>query len=349
MHKPFKIEQLREALGIDSTSGRLDWDDLPSLQDVLKCCHNLITLDDNLEVLITHHSVRQHLERRKVTDELFPGGFDLNTSELELGELCLAHLTSQDYALALQSSLKDSKLRFPSKAVERLSESVPSMVRSFLPKPKNTSISIPQNPPKAFSPKKLPSFFYFAKDQWAPLTRVITQESRSWERFRMLVLEPNSSWELQPWGNTRSLDSYYSELLGWTVAHGHTPMLEILMSLQNPKPKDEIFNLPLYRYSYLPPLHLASRKGNYDIVMKLLARCDPKGLDSDQRTALHHASESGAAGVAALLVDNNVPLNAIDSKGETSIFVAASNNHHKMVRTLSLLGADLNDKARHLQ
>src|SRR5947208_14974253 len=100
--KPFEISQLREALAINPVTGCLDQDNMPPAHEILKCCSNLIIQDSNGQIILAHYSVRQFLEHRTVNAQLFPNGLKLDAEELKLGMLCIAHLTSPNYALALQ-------------------------------------------------------------------------------------------------------------------------------------------------------------------------------------------------------------------------------------------------------
>jgi ankyrin repeat protein len=349
--RPLKIDQLREALAIDADTGCLDRENMPSAQELLKCCSNLITRDHSGQVLLIHHSVRQFLEDRKADARLFPTGFELNAVELELGKLCVAHLTSPDYALSLQPSnaSKGSTIKMDPAAVEKLVQPI-SWMRFAMPKPRSAQISFPRisflrNASKAPPITELSSFFHFAKEQWAPLTHGIAKDSNCWHKFRTLALEPNLSWQWHPWEPIgESLDSHYSGLLGWAIVNRHLPLLDLLFDPQNPKPRTDIFNLPFYYHNNLPALHLASRIGKIEITQRLLQVCDPRKTDNNGRTALHHAAETGHTGIVVLLVKKKANLKAKDDKGQTALHLAAGNGHEVVVRALIDRGADVNAK-----
>ena len=343
--RPFKIDQLREALAVDADTGCLDRENMPSAQELLKCCSNLITRDHNGQVLFVHHSVRQFLEDRKADARLFPTGFELNAAELELGKLCVVHLTSPDYALSLQHSNanKGSTIKVGPTAVEKLVQPIPWM-RFAMPKPRSTQISFPRNASRA-PLTELSSFFHFAKEQWAPLTHGIVKDSNCWHKFRTLALEPNLSWRWHPWEPIgESLDSHYSGLLGWAIVNRHLPLLDLLFDPQNPKPRTDIFNLPFHSYGNLPALHLASRIGKTEITQRLLQVCNTKKTDNNGRTALHHAAETGHTDIVILLVKKKANLRAKDDKGQTALHLAAGNGHEVAVRALIEMGADANAK-----
>ena len=333
--RPFKVSQLREALAIDPVTGCLDLDQghIPSAQELLKCCSNLIIQDCNDQVLLAHYSVRQFLEDRKPDARLFPTGLELSTAGLELGEICVTHLTSPYYTLALQpSNMRRDLVVNVSPVIEtvidKLGEKIPYLGRLGLTNPRPARIPWPPKTSKATSIKEPPSFFHFAKEQWAPLTHEIAKDSNCWDKFRVLALEPNLSWRLHPWEPLgESLDSHFSGLLGWAIVNRHLPLLDLLFGLQNPKPRTDIFNLPFCHYGNLPPLHLASRVGDAKCIQRLLQVCNPKKVDDTGRTALHHAAEMGHTDVALLLSKTRAILKAKDDKGQTALHLAAANGH----------------------
>jgi hypothetical protein len=230
---------------------------------------------------------------------LFPTGLELSAARLEIGKLCVAHLTSPNYTLALQPSDGRQDVAFDASPViqtviRRLGENIPYLGRLGLTKARPLRFPWPPRASRASPVNEPPSFFRFAKEQWAPLTHGIDKDSTSWDKFRMLALEPNLSWRLHPWEPLgESLDSHFSGLLGWAIVNRHLPLLDLLFGLQNPKPRTDIFNLPFCHYSNLPPLHLASRIGDAESNQWLLRVCNPKKIDDAGRTALDHAAETG--------------------------------------------------------
>jgi ankyrin repeat protein len=342
--KPFELDQLREVLAINVSTGRLHRDKVPPAREILKCCSNLVTTDDNNQVLLVHHSVRQFLCAGKANDELFAAGFDLANSKLELGQLCVAHLTSADYSRTLQSSSKPRGPEFTinAQAVEILSRNVPSWVQRALPQPKPVHVFLPK---KSQPNMKPPSCFQFAKENWAPLTAGINRSSDSWDAFSTLALEPNSSWRLHPWPpQGESLDSHYFGLLGWAIANFHLPLIDLLLGLRR-KPRTDIFDLPFHYYEDLPALHLASRLGYLEIVKLLLPFCDINKKDNTGKTALHHAAKSGQSDIIMLLLlERKANIKARDVEKRTALHLAAVNGHVESVQLLLDGGANIKDK-----
>jgi hypothetical protein len=220
--RPFTVSQLREALAINSVTGCIDQDNMPSVQELLKCCSNLITRDCNDQVLLAHYSVRQFLEDRTHDVRLFSTGLDLSAAGLELGKLCVAHLTSPEYTLALQPSnaRKDFAVNVSpviETVIDKLSANLPYLGLLGLAKPRPVRIPWPPKSSRATPAREPPSFFHFAKEQWAPLTHGIAKDSICWDKFRTLALQPNLSWRLHPWEPLgESLDSHFSGLMGYS-------------------------------------------------------------------------------------------------------------------------------------
>src|SRR5436305_7794422 len=76
--KPFKINQLREALAINTENGCLTRENLLPEQLVLKCCSNILIRNYDDQVLLAHYSVRQFLVNRQADVQVFPSRFELS-------------------------------------------------------------------------------------------------------------------------------------------------------------------------------------------------------------------------------------------------------------------------------
>ncbi|KAK2589788.1 hypothetical protein QQS21_012532 [Conoideocrella luteorostrata] len=342
--QPFQIDQLRQALAINPKTGCLDRNRMLTRQEIVRCCSNLVTLNHG-QILLAHHSVRQFLETRLSAGQFLGAPFELDTAQLQLGELCVFHLTSADYGLTLQSHDKGSQIVLGTPIMKKLIETtVPSWTHGLLRKHKPATVVLPRKSPKPPATEEL-SFFQYARDEWAPLTRSITKDSSHWDRFCTLALELNLSWELHPWPPLgQSLDSHYSGLLGWAIANCHAPLLDLLFSLHDYKPKTDIFNIPLPHYNNLPALHLGSSIGDIEIIKRLLKVCNLKKTDNNRRTGLHHAAEKGYSEIALLLIQRHADLKAQDSRGRTALHFAAEHGRNGTAQVLISGGADVNQK-----
>lgn len=344
---PFQVDQLREALAIHPNTGCLDRNRMPPRQEIVKCCCNLIT-SNNGQILLAHHSVRQFLETRLPSGRFTWASYKLHTAQLELGALCVNHLTSADYGLNLQHyNLGEcSRIAIGKPTMKTLIEGpLPSWTHRLLLRPKPATMFLPSKASSPPSDMELSSFFHYAKAHWAPLTRNITKASPHWDNFRRLALEPNLSWRLHPWPPLgESLNSHYFGLLGWAIVHYHVPLLDLLLGIQDFKPRDGIFNMPFYQYDNLPALHLASRAGNTEIIKRLLEVCNPNKKDNNHQTGLHHAAETGRVDVSLLLIQRQASLKAQDNRGRTALHSAAERGHVSVVQALIDGGADINQK-----
>lgn len=99
---------------MDSLTGSLERDNIPLIQDVLKCCSSLVVRDENDQVLLAHHSVRQFLRDYPdltpkslqsydtlVWEKTISGPVRHKIRELELARLCSLHLSSPEYGHAM--------------------------------------------------------------------------------------------------------------------------------------------------------------------------------------------------------------------------------------------------------
>ena len=125
--RPFTVSQLKQALAIDTQSGHLDHSQMPTTQDILRSCANLIMKDNDDFIIFAHHTVRQFLKARSDDRQIFPAGFDLVNAKLELGQLCVAHLCSSDYSLSIQYYDADEgpPLKLEPAAILRLTGIIP--------------------------------------------------------------------------------------------------------------------------------------------------------------------------------------------------------------------------------
>ena len=238
---PFTVEQLCEAWAIYVNHGRLNRLLMPSKQDILRSCSILITLDSQDHVLLAPHSVLQFLVTRPEDHRIFRDSFSVESAKLELGELCVAHLTSEDYNLAVQHFNKGPTLHIEPMAVATLTNASPSLLRFAISKFRSTQITLPLTPESAQVPTHLPSFFHFARDQWAPLTSHLRPDSRYWDSFRTLALQPNLTWRMHPLVPlAQSASSHYSGLLGWAIANRHRPLIDILMHIDTFRMRDDM-------------------------------------------------------------------------------------------------------------
>lgn len=353
--KPFKSRQLLEALAIDPLNGSLERDNIPLILDVLRSCSNLVIRDENDQIILAHHSVRQFLLNYRDFTPRFLQSYDNlawertisgperfhQIHELELGRLCISHLSSPEYGRAVAAPSTKSAID-----VSQVSGAVLGNFNlgfgkwSWTTSRKSKPLFITPHvkPADSTTYRGLPAFFDFAREQWALLTRSIDQTDPSWSKFRALALEPNLTYHIHPWRSIGvSLDSHFSALLGWSINNDHLPLLELLTESENPKPRADIFNLPLTSYDGLLPLHFAAKHGCYRGFPYLLRVCDYTRLDGRRRTYLHYASEMGHQAIFDYIHDfarqqknGGLKFNAQDDQGHTALHLAAAHGHNSV-------------------
>ena len=96
-------------------------------------------------------------------------------------------------------------------------------------------------------------------------------------------------------------------------------------------------------------LHLATKEGNKDTVLKLLDRStdDVNARDKDGKTALYMAAEKDHADTVQALLNHGAYVNARDDNyGETALHVAAEKDHAETVQVLLNHDADADVNAR---
>jgi uncharacterized protein len=98
----------------------------------------------------------------------------------------------------------------------------------------------------------------------------------------------------------------------------------------------------------LTPLLVSTRDswhGRPDAVMTLLANgADPRAMDNDGNTALHHAARSTDPGVAALLLDAGADINVINHHGWNPLGVACEAGNWRLAKFLLDRRADIEPK-----
>lgn len=377
--KPFQLQQLREALAIDHSSGRINTDRIPAIDDVVKCCSNLIVQNSNDEIVFAHHSIIQFIlstqlfmfDEWKIHDpsliQIFFKPHPSTVSDYvwervrnKLARLCVQHLTSSDYDLSVQRQSPSENIRLGFQPVSLMNSSIPfvgGLFRSRKPQSKPVYVNLSGILANNQQYSNVPSFFYFSRDSWAPLTRAVKIleletvdvrkriEDKLGVSYERLALQPNLTYQMHPWRSLgNSLNSHFAGLLGYSIAEHHDLLLDLFLTQNDPKPRKELFDHPLQNYDNLPPLHLAFQCGNIYACRHLFSKCDATRVDSNRRTILHHAAFSGKVGIIMLdnILKKGVKIRAKDSDGWTALGIAANRGHADIVDVLIKLGADIN-------
>jgi hypothetical protein len=86
------------------------------------------------------------------------------------------------------------------------------------------------------------------------------------------------------------------------------------------------------------------REQNEDYIISLIEqkKVDIFARDDEERTALHWASAEGKKNIAAVLIDNGVPVNSVDKHKYTSLHTAVFRNQEESAKLLIQKGIDIN-------
>ncbi|XP_048384495.1 ankycorbin isoform X3 [Stegostoma tigrinum] len=77
------------------------------------------------------------------------------------------------------------------------------------------------------------------------------------------------------------------------------------------------------------------------ILSRKSCKCPVECVDSNGKTALHHAAGSGTISIVQLLCEHKCPINVKDTEGFTPLIQAAQNNHAEVCHYLIDQGADI--------
>ncbi|KAH8723832.1 hypothetical protein GQ44DRAFT_773708 [Phaeosphaeriaceae sp. PMI808] len=345
---PFNIIQLQEALIVDPNSGESGDDSIPK-EEILTCCASLAYFQKDASaelVLLAHHSVRQFL---------FPLGAEsgYTTTQVELGELCVAHLYRHRPVKELithgkRSSTPIRTLRIPRSPISTIGSIVlPGIFKSLSSTrsdhQKSAFIQLPKPTPRKATMVKETGFMSYAKKNWMLLTSNLSRSSRHWSSFEKLALPNDRSWDIYPWPQQgyQALDSHVFRLYAWSILNCHYSLLSLTIA-QKETVKRDIFNLPLFDdvgQLTMLPLPAAAATGDTKIVEYLL-KILPK-VNEQHSYALHVACSKGYVEVVQLLLEAGTDINTKAGNLGSALQAAKCQGHDRLVRYLIDAGVEL--------
>lgn len=337
------IAEMQEAIAFTTADRRWVSGKIQSSKSIVGRCANLVVVDAlDHHIRFAHPSVLQYIIKRAVPDHAFR--IDYKQGKLSCAEFSINYLSFSDFGSRLQEV--DRTYDGVAKTVLASTNSLGKMMSKIARhRPRRTASSISVGLPPATFLGPTPGdtrfkFLSYAAENWANDSKFITKESRMWENFRSLAIEPSTSWKLHPWhSDGLSQHSHLHGLLAWAVRKRHLPLLEILVQSTAEFKVAELCREPLVEDG-LPALHLASRLGYDDVVTLLLNVTGANTLDYLRRTALHHAAEKGHSGVTKiLLATKSVKLNEMSNLNATPLLLAARQGHLGVARLLLDAGA----------
>jgi ankyrin repeat protein len=352
--RPFKIAELCEFLAIDPQTGLLQREAIIDKSVVIEGCSNLIYINVNDEVVFVHHSLRRFLQT--IEGSLI---WNLKQEKLNLGCLCLKYLTGPDFTLAVDHRREKVSIPYDGRTLVQQVFDLPRILQPRSTRPARAVTVSPQALGMVRNQARGPLHaLVFARQSWLLLTRHITVHEPHWKLFLELALRPSDEFKFHPWEcQAQSMQAHYGKLLGWSIAYSHWPLLLTLSYATSPRPRGEIYDIPLPEYHGLLPLHLAARTQNKAVASNSTSYVDrfaheyifedifrhAKYLSDKQKyTALHHAAEVGNTSAVKLIVDLKPPQfrQDQDDHKRTALAVAAIEGKHKVLSILLQFGAD---------
>ena len=344
--QPLTMTQLRQALAIDPDTGNIRHGMMPSVQDTLRSCANLVIQNTNEQVVLAHHSVYQYLKDRIQVQRQEATSIPADDPEtptlfttITLARICIEHLLSENYTLAVQQVKNGSTLRLESSEIVRLTAAIPWSIRSFLPQPKPIQVTLPPMQPKSLKIPALPDFFHYAREQWPELTRDWETSSIHCTKFADLALKPNLTWRLHPWKPLgQSLDSHYFGLLGWSIVNRHKSLFQLLFVNPDTMLREDLYAAPFHLYDNLNCVLLAARSNTpwvFDHIPWTALNTLLKSQDHNGWTALHYAVNLGSISLVITLTKLIQSLDvSIIEQGVSALEMAVANGDGEIVAIL---------------
>ncbi|RDW76415.1 uncharacterized protein DSM5745_06407 [Aspergillus mulundensis] len=344
--RPLLVEELREATAFSIHDEEWDAERIPNKNFIVGCCANLVVEDPvDTSVRFAHPSVGQYI--RKHSDGFPSWPKTPEKGQLECGEFCVSYLAFSDFCLQLERQrmqLITAKIPDPrSMARETTLPSRVGIGKLFSWRLGKKQLE-PVNLPLIIRTKSTPcraqyKFLDYATANWALHTKDIAPTSPVWDKFNQIALTFNDTWDFHPWiKGGRSLSSQVHALFGYAVREHHMPLLRIAVEAGS-----EVFHvndLPLLGEG-IPALHVAAKLGYVSAVQTLLEICPVNGLDSDGRTALHHAAETGNIEVVRLLANTKgVKVDIRSETYHTPLWNAVQGGHVRIASILLDKGAN---------
>lgn len=367
--RPLLMEELAEAIAFKPSD--LSWDEakIPDASRLIRACGNLLVLDDDGTARFVHHTVQQFLTG------LPPGGsipefhFAMSKADAEAGEICITYLSFSDFerqvTISRPNNPQENNLLSPINIVGsamsgigityvisgalklwghlRLRNAEPRLLALGFAK----LVELKKPPPPDLSRKY--QFLNYALENWLMHASMITEDDRSWNRFKHLALDKHTSFDIRPWGNPDASNPLpYMGLFRWAIDAGHVGLLKLLSQLPtgptlhayyrqvSEQGHDVTANASIHGHANMiiflvnqncidpkdgKPLLSLAAIGNISAVRLLLELGLCVGAKIE---ALLIAARSGHTAVMGVLLENEPPLDLQAGWGKSVLTVAAS-------------------------
>jgi hypothetical protein len=247
--RPLRVDELKEAVGVESTDSFLDLDKIPTNDEhFIRCCGNLVVFDtDDRTIRLAHYTVQQFLLSDSTKSRRFH--FRQSEAELEVGEICVAYLSFPEFETQMT--------RFKPKGLLPNAEIVGNYIGRQLPLPRIATeiisflwrragarasedqmgqidcFNLIQNLQQMKLPCETMEERYrllrYSIDNWTFHTSRFSGKAGTWRLFRTLAMEKELQFGHRPWGeNNVPIDLPYLALFQWALNEGHAPLLGLL-------------------------------------------------------------------------------------------------------------------------
>ncbi|KAI9761454.1 MAG: hypothetical protein M1840_001798 [Geoglossum simile] len=359
--RPLRIDELKEAVGIESTHKFWDPDKIPTDDDqLIRCWGNLVVFDTNDKtVRLAHYTVQQFLLSESAGSEHFC--FRQSEAEIEVGEICVAYLSFSDFEIQA-TKLKPKVTLLDIEVVETSIWSQLSLPRvaiwvlSFFRRRTDLGRQPPQidilNLLQDLQPRKPPlkileeryQLLDYAIHNWVFHSTRFSEETSAWQRFRNLAMKSEMQFDHRPWGeNHVPPDLPYLALFRWAVDKGHAPLLRLL---QHPSA-----GLDLSKYYRLASrgdqsqlLRNMCQRGHESVLSLFLEAGVIKGRSLADSRLVIDAVESESDKVLELLLKHGSNASAKDGGGCPALCIAVKNSHESTAKLLLDYEADVKAK-----
>ncbi|KAH0561957.1 hypothetical protein GP486_003334 [Trichoglossum hirsutum] len=327
--RPLKIDELKEAVGVEPTDSFLDPDKIPTNDEhLIRCCGNLVVFDtDDRTIRLAHYTVQQFLLSESTKSEQFH--FRQLEAELEVGEICVAYLSFSEF----ETQMTKSK---PKRLLPR-TEIVGNYIWRQLPLPRIVTeiISFLWRHGVSRAPENQIGQIDYLNllqnlQQMKPLCETMEQ------RYRLLRYSIDN-WTFHTLKFSEKIDA-------WRLFRTLAMEKELQLLNQPPKGPDLLhyYGLTAKNDRSLELLRLICQRGHESVLSLLLDAGAIDRRDLEDSSLVSDATKFQHEGVLKLLLENGANPNARDDRGNPVIYIAAMNSHEAAIKMLLAHEADVN-------
>jgi hypothetical protein len=290
--RPMLIEELREAVSLDTTDSHLDHSKIPSVEDgrLMQCCGNLAVLNRNDSTIrLAHHTVRQFLLGDSTWQIPSMTHLDISamplpptTIESHIGELCVTYLCFADFerqitkrdraTMGMGTDILQSAV-YSQRPVASVIGKLARTVRSGW-----TETEIPRRPLSidlgTFRTRQGAFHQSFAllnyiMQHWTSHAASLTTASTTWKKFKSVVFDRQYLFDVKPWeseiyriGKGKAPNDPLVrdlQLFRWVIDEGLPTFLELIPSEDNTESRSLSKHASFEETSDIHPLIRAAR------------------------------------------------------------------------------------------